>query len=127
MSSKSLRRVVSFLAFFLPAFSTFAQYRAGIQGSVLDPQGDTINAATVTLTNKETNRTQAVTTDASGVYNFLSLAPGHYSLEAKSAGFKQTTLSDVTVTAEQIQSINITLEVGDVTQSVTVSANSTPP
>src|SRR5580700_944064 len=61
MSSKSLRRVVSFLAFFLPAFSTFAQYRAGIQGSVLDPQGDTINAATVTLTNKETNRTQTVT------------------------------------------------------------------
>jgi len=127
MSSKSLRRVVSFLAFFLPAFSTFAQYRAGIQGSVLDPQGDTINAATVTLTNKETNRTQTVTTDASGVYNFLSLAPGRYSLAAQATGFKQKTLADVRVAAEQIQSVNITLEVGDVSQTVTVSGDVTPP
>jgi hypothetical protein len=126
MSSKSLRRVVSFLAFFLPAFSTFAQYRAGIQGSVLDPQGDTINAATVTLTNKETNRTQTVTTDASGVYNFLSLAPGRYSLAAQATGFKQKTLADVRVAAEQIQSVNITLEVGDVSQTVTVSGDVTP-
>src|SRR3984885_4611841 len=115
------------LAFFLLAVATFAQYRAGIQGSVLDTQGDTINAATVTLTNKETNRIQTVTTDASGVYNFLRLAPGHYSLTAKATGFKQQTLADVTVAAEQIQSVNITLQVGDVSQSVTVSANSTPP
>jgi uncharacterized surface anchored protein len=90
MSSKPLRRVVSAFAFFLLAFflvtlSTFAQYRAGIQGSVLDPQGDAISGATVTLVNKETNRTQTVTSDASGVYNFLSLPPGHYSLSAQAA------------------------------------------
>jgi protocatechuate 3,4-dioxygenase beta subunit len=90
MSSKPLRRVVSAFAFFLLAFflvtlSTFAQYRAGIQGSVLDPQGDAISGATVTLVNKETNRTQAVASGASGVYNFLSLPPGHYSLSAQAA------------------------------------------
>jgi Carboxypeptidase regulatory-like domain/TonB dependent receptor len=127
MSSKSVRSTLSVFTFLVLAVSTFAQYRAGIQGSVLDTQGDTINAATVTLTNKETNRIQTVTTDASGVYNFLSLAPGHYSLTAKATGFKQQTLADVTVAAEQIQSVNITLQVGDVSQSVTVSANSTPP
>jgi hypothetical protein len=54
------------LAFFLVTLSTFAQYLAGIQGSVLDPQGDAISGATVTLVNKETNRTQTVTSDASG-------------------------------------------------------------
>ncbi len=94
---------------------------------MLDPQGDTINAATVTLTNKETNRTQTVATDASGVYNFLSLAPGRYSLAAQAGGFKQKTLADVRVAAEQIQSVNITLEVGDVSQTVTVSGDVTPP
>ncbi len=127
MLSKLARRIASVVAFSMLAVSTFAQYRAGIQGTVLDSQGDSINAATVTLTNKETNRTQTVTTDASGVYNFLSLAPGHYSLVAKAAGFKQKTLADVTVSAEQIQSVNITLEVGDVTQSVTVNGDTTPP
>ena len=110
MSSKSYGRCVSVFAFFLFAISTFAQYRASIQGSVLDPQGNTISGATVTLTNKETSRTQTVTTDANGVYNFLSLAPGHYSLSAKATGFKQQTLADVTVAAEQIQSVNISLE-----------------
>src|SRR5580704_2325384 len=126
MSSKSFGRCVSVFAFFLFAISTFAQYRAGIQGSALDPQGNTISGATVTLTNKETSRTQTVITDANGVYNFLSLAPGRYSLSAKATGFKQQTLADVTVAAEQIQSVNISLEIGDVSQSVTVSADSTP-
>jgi len=51
MSSKPLRRVASAFAFFLVMFfllavCTSAQYRAGIQGSVLDPQGDAINGAT---------------------------------------------------------------------------------
>ena len=60
MLPDSVRRVVYLcacsFAFFLFALTTFAQYRAGIQGSVLDAQGDTINAATVTLSNKETGR-----------------------------------------------------------------------
>src|ERR1700753_1451497 len=131
MLPKSLRRVASLCAcsftFFLIAISTFAQYRAGIQGSVLDAQGDTINAATVTLTNKETGRVVTVTTDASGVFNFLSLAPGHYSISAQATGFKRKDLADNTVAAEQIQSVNVTMEVGDVTQSVTVNGDVTPP
>src|SRR5579871_5257649 len=131
MLSYSVRRVVHLcvcaFAFLLFSIVTFAQYRAGIQGSVLDAQGDTINAATVTLTNKETGRVVTVTTDASGVFNFLSLAPGHYSISASANGFKRKDLADVTVAAEQIQSVNVTLDVGDVSQSVTVSADVTPP
>src|ERR1700761_5450901 len=131
MLPDSVRRVVyscvcSFAFLFLAAV-TFAQYRAGIQGSVLDAQGDTIYAATVTLTNKETGRVVTVTTDASGVFNFLSLAPGHYSISASATGFKKKDLADITVAAEQIQSINVTMEVGDVSQSVTVNGDVTPP
>src|ERR1700722_2441078 len=131
MLPDSVRRVafwcVCSIAFLLLAVSTFAQYRAGIQGSVLNPQGDTITAATVTLTNKETGRVVTVTTDASGVFNFLSLAPGHYSISTSATGFKKKDLADITVSAEQIQSVNVTMEVGDVSQSVTVNGDVTPP
>src|ERR1700755_962850 len=111
MLPDAVRRVLSLCAgsfafFLLLALSTFAQYRAGIQGSVLDAQGDTINAATVTLTNKETGRVVTVTTDASGVFNFLSLAPGHYSISASATGFKKKDLADVTVSAAQLQSVH---------------------
>ena len=61
----------------------FAQYRAGIQGTVLDPQNTAISGATLTLTSKETGRTNTVTTDEAGVYNFLSLPPGRYTLTAE--------------------------------------------
>jgi hypothetical protein len=123
MWRKSLFVFVSLLF----AFSAFAQYRAGIQGSVLDPQGNAITGAAVTLTNKETNRLQTATTDASGVYNFLGLAPGRYSLAAEATGFKRQTLADIGIAAEQVQSVNITLQVGDVSQSVTVNGDVTPP
>src|SRR5262249_36479747 len=120
------RNFVCIIAFALCAVSSLAQYRAGIQGTVLDPQGNSISGATVTLTNKETNRNQVATTDESGVYNFLSLPPGRYSLDVEATGFKKKSLSDLSVSAERTQSINVTLEIGEVTQSVTVSGDVTP-
>lgn len=103
-----------------------AQYRAGIQGVVLDSQGNTIADATVTLTNNDTNKNTQINSDSAGVYNFLSLPPGSYTLEAEKAGFKKQTLQDVIVAGERTQGINITLEVGDVTQTVTVSGDVLP-
>jgi len=116
---------------FLLCFSIFlpnaaAQYRAGIKGVILDPQGNTIAAATVTLTNLETNKTEQVSSDQAGIYNFLSLPPGHYKIEVEMAGFKKQTLDHVQVAGEQTQGINITLQLGEVTQSVTVSGDTVP-
>jgi Carboxypeptidase regulatory-like domain/TonB dependent receptor len=110
----------------LCAVSTYAQYRAGIQGVIADPQGAVVDGATVTLTSKETNISKIAESDASGIYNFLGLAPGHYRIAVEKAGFKKKTLDDVVVAAEQTQSFNIALEVGEVTQSVTVSAEVAP-
>ena len=103
-----------------------AQYRAGIQGVVLDSQGNTVAGATVTLTNLETTKTSEFTSDANGVYNFLSLAPGRYRIGAEKAGFKKQTIENVLVEGERTQAVNITLEVGEVTQSVTVSGDTLP-
>jgi hypothetical protein len=113
------------LGLFLPA--AFAQYRAGIQGVILDAQGNTVSGATVTLTNLETNRTSQVSSEDTGVYNFLSLPPGHYRLEVEKTGFKKQTFDNVEVAAERTQAVNVTLELGEVTQSITVSGDTIPP
>src|ERR1700730_10256323 len=103
-----------------------AQYRAGIQGTVLDSQGNSVEGVTVTLTNQETNKVSQSTSNSAGVYNFLGLPPGRYRLDAESAGFKKKTFENVTVEGEQTQSVNISLELGDVSQTVTVTGDSAP-
>src|SRR6266404_9825039 len=127
MTSKSvLCFVLALSSLFLLTLTAHAQYRAGIQGVVLDAQGNTITGATITLANKETGRTTQSTSDSAGVYNFLSLPPGSYRIEAEMTGFKKKVLENVTVQAEQTQGVNITLEVGDVNEQVTVTADSAP-
>src|SRR6267143_850557 len=108
------------------AVPAYAQYKAGIQGVVQDSQGAVVEGATVTLTSKETNISKITETDSNGIYNFLSLAPGHYAITVEKAGFKKKSLEDVVVAAEQTHAVNIDLEVGEVTQSVTVSAEVAP-
>ncbi len=85
------------------AIPTYAQYKAGIQGVVVDPQGSVVEGATVTLTSKETNISKTTTSDSSGIYNFLSLAPGRYAITVEKTGFKKQSLEDVVVAAEQTQ------------------------
>src|SRR5258707_1802061 len=87
------------------ALPTYAQYKAGIQGVIVDPQGAVVEGATVTLTSKETNNSKTATTDSNGVYNFLSLAPGHYTITIEKAGFKKNSLENVVVAFEQTHAV----------------------
>lgn len=126
LSKYFLRGIVfPICALFLVA-SAHAQYRASIQGVVTDPQGATVSGATVTLTNHETNQTQTTTTNDAGIYNFTGLGPSQYTLTVEKAGFKKKILDDVSVIAEQANALNVQMDVGEVTQSVTVSGDSTP-
>src|SRR5580704_8430200 len=106
--------------------SAHAQYRASIQGVVTDPQGAAVSGVTVTLKNLDTNQTLTATTDDSGVYNFNALAPSKYSLTVERAGFKKKILDNLGIIPEQANAVNIQLEIGEITQSVTVSGDSTP-
>jgi hypothetical protein len=116
--------LIAFLGVLLPGAA--AQYRAGIQGVVLDPQGNTVAGATVKLTNQETSKISQITSDSDGVYNFLSLPPGRYKLEIEKPGFKTKTMENLDVQGERTQGINVTLEIGDVNQTVTVSGDNIP-
>jgi len=108
------------------AVAAHAQYRASIKGVVTDPQGAAVSGASVTLKNLETNQTQTATTNEDGIYNFNALPPSQYTLTVEKAGFKKKVLENVGVIAEQANALDVQLDVGEITQSVTVSGDSTP-
>src|ERR1700741_5408355 len=87
-----------------------AQYRASIQGVVTDPQGAVVPGATVTLTDKETNRTLTATSNDGGFYNLNPLPPSRYSLSVEKSGFKKNVLDDIGIIAEQANAINVVRE-----------------
>jgi hypothetical protein len=102
----------------LPAQDT----RGNISGTVTDPQAAVIAGAAVSVTNTGTSTTTRLTTNASGYYEAPLLLPGDYSITVESAGFKKSVRSGLTLgLSEQLQ-INIQLEVGGTTESVTVTA-----
>ncbi|HYY56607.1 MAG TPA: carboxypeptidase-like regulatory domain-containing protein, partial [Pyrinomonadaceae bacterium] len=119
----SLRAVVCGLFIFVLAGSAGAQFRAGLQGTVTDPNGAVVSGATVTLTNNETGKSQQVTTSEEGFYRFSSLAPGLYTLTGEQAGFSKTVLDSVNVSAEEVQGVDLVLQAGSVSEVVTVSAD----
>ena len=96
-----------------------------MQGSVTDPNGAVVPGATVTLTNKETGKSQQTTTSDEGFYRFSALAPGKYSLSAEQAGFNKTTIEEVNVSAEDTQGQDLVLQTGTVSGSVTITGGET--
>lgn len=95
-----------------------------IAGTITDPSGGTVANVAVTVTNLGTNQARTVTTGPDGVYKFPLLTPGTYSLKFTGAGFKTLEVSQVTVTVSETATVNETLEIGAVTQQVTVTTTS---
>src|SRR5258706_550444 len=126
LSKISLRLLLLLACINFVPFAACAQYRASIQGVVTDAQGSVVSGATVTLQNEETNQTLTATTDDNGVYNFSSLPPSHFTLTVEKAGFKKKVLKGVGVISEQANSIAVQLEVGQVTETVTVNGDAAP-
>jgi len=120
------RTTVVVFCFSFLAVTSHAQYRAAVQGTVTDPQGAAVAGAKVTVKANDTGLSQDTTTDASGVYSVNRLAPGQYTVVVEMNGFQKKEVDNVTVTAEQTLSLNVTLEVGQVTQSITVNGAEMP-
>ena len=101
----------------------YAQFRASIEGSVLDPSGAVVPNASLTLTNKETSRQAKTKASSEGFYRFSNLAPGTYALTAEAPGFKVFHADSISVRAEQMEGVDVRLETGAITESVTVSGS----
>lgn len=99
-----------------------AQFRGSLRGTITDPNGGAVVGATVTLTNKSTNEKLTSTTDSFGIYQFNALPPAPYSLSVEKSGFQTKVLQSVQIIPEQPNSLDVQLEVGQVSQSITVSA-----
>lgn len=115
---------VAVLSFSIPAL---AQFNASLSGTVQDPTGAIVPNASVTLTNPATQQVLKTTTNSSGVYHFGELPPATYKLEVSATGFKASTFADVAVAAETPRNLNVTLNTGEVSESVTVNANEVSP
>ncbi len=100
--------------------ASFAQFSSSVQGNVTDTSGATVPQVTVTLNNTATNVSKTTTTDSAGVYRFVSLPPGSYTVYARAAGFSQAKVGFVLQTAEN-RDVPVTLAVGDVATSVQVT------
>ena len=98
-----------------------AQFRASLRGTVSDPQGAVVPGATVTLINKDTNATSASTSDDNGIYQFNALPPAPYRLTVERDGFQKKVLDSVQINPEQVNSLNLELAIGDVSQTITVT------
>lgn len=101
-----------------------AQYSANIQGTVIDASGAAVSGAHLTLTNSSTSIVKTTTTDATGIYRFISIAPGSYRLEGAAAGFAKTSV-DITIETNQTLAVPVKLTVAGA--NATVSVTGEPP
>ena len=96
-------------------------------GTVVDATNALVANARVTLTDQATASVRSAITDASGSFRFLDLAPGTYTLSIQSPGFKTLTETDIVVLAQETRHIgNLALQVGNLSDAVTVTAEATP-
>ncbi len=93
-----------------------------ITGTVNDPQGAAVVGATVTITDLTKNVTKTVQTNEDGYYSAASLIPGNYQVKIEQQGYKTTT-QEVEVRADVVARTDLALEVGAVSEQVTVSAD----
>lgn len=108
-------------SFCLTASFAFAQFGAGIQGTIQDKSGAVVPGATVTVTNMATGVVHTDTSNASGFYKISALEPGDYSVVVEAPGFKKSTTDHVTVQAELLRGLDVALETGGAQETITVT------
>jgi len=121
-----LRNVVSLpilaLSFLLVAPFASAQSTGGrIRGTVSDPSGASVAAATVTLINDATHSTRDVQSGANGEYIFIEVPVGSYEIDVTQAGFKKFVRKGITLDLNEVVSVDITLQLGSAAESVEVT------
>ncbi len=93
-------------------------------GNVVDNNGAAVPSATVKITNKATNQSRDAVTNSEGAYNFSTVQTGFYDITVSKTGFKTFTRSNQEVTLNNITRSDIALEVGAVSETVSVTADS---
>jgi hypothetical protein len=98
-----------------------------ISGTVTDQSQAPVASVTVTARNTETNAVNTGVTNDNGLYRLVDVTPGHYDLTLEKSGFKLAKFSMITVTVGQVLTVDHSLEIGSVTETIEVAASIVPP
>jgi hypothetical protein len=123
MSKSTSSRVVLAILLLAAATPAFAQLAGSLRGTVSDKSGGVVPSATVVLTNEATKFSRKTTTDNTGGYFFATVDPGSYTLKVEREGFQAYEAKNVRVATNDAASVNVTIEVGVPTETITVTAS----
>ncbi|MFZ1086053.1 MAG: TonB-dependent receptor, partial [Terracidiphilus sp.] len=96
---------------------------ASLTGLVTDSNGAALPGVQIHVQNTDTNYVQSTETNGTGVYLVTPLVPGPYKVTAEKAGFRKLVQSGITLTVDQAATLNLTLQLGDVKEVITVTAD----
>jgi hypothetical protein len=117
---RARRAIWLFATLMVLASLALAQSSSQLNGSVSDPSGASVADATIMLTEKATGLQRTITSNASGLYQFLDLPPGDYRLEATAKGFGKVVVANITILVKLPSTVPLQLKVEAETTSVTV-------
>jgi len=119
----SLRLVTLLLSSLILSSLAIAQTSFGrISGTVTDPAGAIIAAATVEVKNVGTQAVRTTKSDGNGFYSFSDLPIGTYSVDVNQTGFRRQQRTNLEIVADARLTVNFQMQLGDVTQTVDVTA-----
>jgi Carboxypeptidase regulatory-like domain len=119
-----LRRALLCCVCILPALGWSQDFRATVAGHVIDATNAAVGNVVVQVLNLGTNEKATAVTDSQGTYTVPFLKPGTYRVTVEAPGFKKFIRDNITLNVGQVAGIDIALEVGQQTESITVSAES---
>jgi len=96
---------------------------ATVSGVITEQSGGAVVGAEVRVTNADTNVTSTTTSNQSGIYLVTGLRPGRYRIKVEKQGFKGIDLTDLVLNVQDSVSRNFTLQIGSMSESITVEAN----
>jgi Carboxypeptidase regulatory-like domain/TonB dependent receptor len=124
-SRTSLIIACSTVLFLLTPTTVFAQhFRGAVQGTVKDPNGATVQGASVTLRRTDTGAELTTTTNDEGIFNFQNLEVGRYTVTIEKQGFKKYVETEVAVTVGSVTPVTANLNIGETSATVQVASTS---
>ena len=109
------------------ATSAHAQGTGTLTGTIVDSSGSAVPGATVTATESETAAVRSVVSNENGLFRIAALNPGRYIVKVELTSFKPVTIEAISLSSAEIRDLGkVTLQVGAITETVSVTSEVTP-
>jgi len=125
-TSQRCKTALAFAVIAILAFAPLAGQsgaNTGLRGRVIDPTGGVIPGVTVTVTRADTGEARSVVTDDTGDWEVRALTAGAHAVAFEMTGFKKLTQTGVNVTTSEMSTLNITMQLGELGQTIEVTGD----